>query len=97
MVALLLATSMTTRSLPRPIAMASGLVPILLPEADRKAAYLMLGQAQSALRVLGPTVAGIIVAVSSPGWALLVDAATFFVAAIFLTLVRLPDLSLIHI
>ncbi len=68
-----------------------GMVPILLPEADRKAAYLMLGQAQSALRVLGPTVAGIIVAVSSPGWALLVDAATFFVAAIFLTLLRLPD------
>ena len=32
-----------------------GMVPILLPEADRKAAYLMLGQAQSALRVLGPT------------------------------------------
>ncbi|MBK7611951.1 MAG: MFS transporter [Actinomycetales bacterium] len=27
-----------------------GMVPILLPEADRKAAYLMLGQAQSALQ-----------------------------------------------
>ena len=34
--------------------------------------------------------AGIIVAVSSPGWALLVDAATFFVAAVFLTLLKLP-------
>jgi MFS family permease len=67
-----------------------GMVPILLPEADRKAAYLLLGQAQSALQVLGPTVAGIIVAVSSPGWALLVDAATFFVAAVFLTLLKLP-------
>ncbi len=67
-----------------------GMVPILLPEADRKAAYLLLSQAQSALQVLGPTVAGIIVAVSSPGWALLVDAATFFVAAIFLSLLRLP-------
>jgi MFS family permease len=67
-----------------------GMVPILLAEADRKAAYLLLGQAQSALQVIGPTVAGIIVAVSSPGWALLVDAATYFVAAIFLTLLRLP-------
>lgn len=67
-----------------------GMVPILLPEAERKAAYLLLSQAQSALQVLGPTVAGIIVAVSSPGWALLVDAATFFVAAIFLSLLRLP-------
>ncbi len=67
-----------------------GMVPILLPEADRKAAYLLLGQAQSALQVLGPTIAGIIVAVSNPGWALLADAATFFVAAVFLTLLRLP-------
>lgn len=67
-----------------------GMVPVLLPEADRKSAYLLLGQARSALSILGPAVAGILVATSSPGWALAIDAATYFIAASFLALLRLP-------
>lgn len=67
-----------------------GMVPMLLPEADRKAAFLLVNQAQSALSIAGPALAGILVAVSNPGWALAVDSATFFVAAIFLSLLRLP-------
>lgn len=67
-----------------------GMVPILLEPTDRKSAYLLIGQARSALRIIGPSAAGVLVAVVNPGWALLVDAATFFVAAVFLTLLRLP-------
>lgn len=67
-----------------------GMVPILLEPADRKSAYLLIGQARSALRIIGPAVAGVLVAVANPGWALLADALTFFVAAVFLTLLRLP-------
>jgi MFS family permease len=67
-----------------------GMVPILLPEPDRKSAYLLLGQAQSALSILGPAVAGVLVATSSPGWALAIDAVSYFIAAFFLTLLRLP-------
>lgn len=67
-----------------------GMVPILLPEQDRKSGYLLLSQVQSALSILGPAAAGVLVAVSSPGWALAIDAVTYFVAAFFLTLLRLP-------
>lgn len=67
-----------------------GMVPVLLPEHERKAAYLLLGQAQSALSILGPALAGILVALSSPGWALAIDAATYLVAGIFLMFLRLP-------
>lgn len=67
-----------------------GMVPMLLPEVDRKSAYLLLSQSQSALSIFGPAVAGVLVATSSPGWALALDAATYFAAAVFLSLLRLP-------
>lgn len=67
-----------------------GMVPILLPESERKAAYLLLNQSQSALRIVGPAVAGVLVAVTNPGWGLAVDAATYFCAAWFLAILRLP-------
>ncbi|RNI23066.1 MFS transporter [Flexivirga caeni] len=67
-----------------------GMVPVLLPEPDRKSAYLLLSQAQSALSIFGPAVAGILVAASSPGWALAIDAGTYVAAAFFLTLLKLP-------
>ena len=67
-----------------------GMVPILLPEADRKQAFLLLSQSDSGLRILGPAIAGLIAAIGNPGWALAVDAATFFVASIFLSLLRIP-------
>jgi MFS family permease len=67
-----------------------GMVPILLPEAERKPAYLLLSQSESLLSILGPAVAGILVATAGPGWALAFDAATYLVAAGFLVLVRIP-------
>ncbi|WP_170867248.1 MFS transporter [Nocardioides lianchengensis] len=67
-----------------------GMVPILLPVEERKAAFLLIGQATSAVGILGPAVSGVLVATAGPGWALAVDAATYLVAAGLLLLVRLP-------
>lgn len=67
-----------------------GMVPILVPVEERKSAYVLIGQTESLLRIGGPAVAGILVAAVSPGWALAADAATYFVAAGFLVLVRIP-------
>jgi MFS family permease len=67
-----------------------GMVPILLPVQERKAAYLLINQTESAIHIIGPAVAGALVAVINPGWGLAVDAATYFVAAYFLSLLRLP-------
>jgi MFS family permease len=67
-----------------------GMVPILLPVGERKAAYLLVGQADSVVGILGPAVSGLLVATVGPGWALAADAATYVVAAGFLALVRLP-------
>ncbi len=67
-----------------------GMVPILVPVEGRKSAYVLIGQTESLLRIAGPAAAGILVATISPGWALAADAATYFVAAGFLVLVRIP-------
>lgn len=67
-----------------------GMVPMLLPSAERKAAYLLISQSESSLTILGPAASGIIVATVGPGWALAVDAATFLVAGVFLALARIP-------
>ncbi len=67
-----------------------GMVPILLPVEERKAAFLLIGQAQSAVGILGPAVSGLLVATVGPGWALAVDATTYLIAAGLLSFVRLP-------
>lgn len=67
-----------------------GMVPMLLPPAERKAAYLLISQSESSLTILGPAASGIMVATVGPGWALAVDAATFLVAGVFLALARIP-------
>jgi len=67
-----------------------GMVPILLPSEERKAAYLLVGQSDSSLRIVGPAVSGVLVATVGAGWCLAVDALTYVAAAGFLSLVRLP-------
>lgn len=67
-----------------------GMVPVLLGPEDRKAAYLLIGQARSGLRIVGPALAGVLVAALDPGITLLFDASTFLVAAGFLSLLHLP-------
>ena len=67
-----------------------GMVPILLPPAERQAAFLLIGQAQSAVGILGPALSGVLVATAGPGWAIAVDATTYLAAAVLLSFVRLP-------
>ncbi|HEX4190841.1 MAG TPA: MFS transporter [Marmoricola sp.] len=67
-----------------------GMVPILLRPEQRKAAYLLINQTESALRIVGPATAGVLVATVGPGWALGFDAVTYVVAALFLAVLRLP-------
>ena len=68
-----------------------GMVPILLPPEERKAAFLLISQSESGLSILGPALSGILVATVGPGWALAVDAATFLIAAGFLAAARIPS------
>lgn len=67
-----------------------GMVPILLPVAERKAGFLLIGQAESLVTIVGPALSGLLVATVGPGWSLGVDALSSVVAAAFLSLVRLP-------
>jgi MFS family permease len=67
-----------------------GMVPILLPTEERRAAFLLIGQAQSAVGILGPAISGVLVATAGPGFALAIDASTYLIAAGLLLLVRLP-------
>lgn len=67
-----------------------GMVPILVSREGRQAAYVLIGQVESLIGIAGPAVAGILVATVGPGWALAIDASTYFVCAGFLALVRIP-------
>ena len=64
---------------------AGGLVPQLAGTEHLQRANALLGLARHAGMVIGPTLAGILIAVSSPGAAIAVDAGTFLVSAAFLT------------
>ncbi|MEV4622813.1 MFS transporter [Asanoa sp. NPDC049573] len=64
------------------------LVTATVPTARRPRANGLLGVSRGAAGVLGPAVGGTLVLTIGPGWAFLVDAATFVVSGIALSLVR---------
>lgn len=55
-------------------------------------ANALMGLSRSGTGLLGPAVAGILVALFGPGWVFLIDAATFVVSAISLALLHVPQL-----
>jgi MFS family permease len=62
----------------------NGLLPETI-ESDRlQEANALLGGAQSASNILGPVIAGVLIAVADPGGAILLDAATFIASIFFL-------------
>jgi MFS family permease len=67
-----------------------GLIPAVVSATRLQQANALLGLSRSILGVLGPAIGGVLVAAGSPGAALLVDAATFGVAAILLMRVSIP-------
>jgi len=67
-----------------------GLIPTVVSAMRLQQANALLGLSRSLLQLLGPTVGGVLTALGSPGAALEVDAATFFVSAILLLRVSIP-------
>jgi MFS family permease len=69
---------------------ATGLTPLTLPLESLHQGNALFSIADSASRIVGPAVAGILIAVANPGTALAVDGGTFVVSALFLSALRLP-------
>lgn len=70
-------------------AMAS-VVPQLVPREQLQPANVLLSMSRGALTVIGPTVSALLVVTVGAGWALAIDAFTWFAAALLLLRVRLP-------
>ena len=68
-----------------------GLMPLVVTEPERlRQANALRGLAQSAGKIAGPAIAGVLVAVASPGWALAADAGTFAVSTATLARLAVP-------
>jgi MFS family permease len=67
-----------------------GLIPLVVSSTRLQEANALLGLSRSILGLLGPALGGVLVAAGSPGGALLVDAASFFIAAYLLWRVSIP-------
>lgn len=68
----------------------TGLVPATISPGRLQQANALLGLSRNATWIVGPAIGGALVALGSPGAALLVDAATFAAAAALLVPLRLP-------
>jgi len=67
-----------------------GLIPLVVSSTRLQQANALLGLSRSILGIVGPAIGGVLVAAGSPGSALLVDAASFGVAAVLLLRVSIP-------
>jgi MFS family permease len=70
---------------------ATGIVPQTVPQALLQPANAILRLGQNASWIAGAAVGGLVVAATSPGVGIAVDAASFFAAALFLALIQLPS------
>jgi MFS family permease len=68
----------------------NGLVPQLVPRELLQQANAMTSLTRAILLVIGPTIAALLVDGAGPGWALGIDALSWFVAAFLMLPVRLP-------
>jgi predicted MFS family arabinose efflux permease len=68
----------------------TGLIPATISPSRLQQANALLGLSRNGTRIVGPAIGGAIVAAGSPGTALLLDAASFLAAALFLLPLRLP-------
>ena len=67
-----------------------GLIPRTISAARLQQANAMLGLTRNSVTVIGPALGGVLVALGSPGLALLVDAASFLAEAALLLRLRIP-------
>jgi MFS family permease len=68
----------------------TGLLPAVVAPEHLQQANGLRATAMSGGEIVGPALAGVLVASAGPGWALAIDAATFAVSAAFLAGLRLP-------
>ncbi len=68
----------------------AAIVPQLVPRGMLQSANVLQSMSRGGLRVLGPSIAALLVVTAGPGWALAVDALTWLVAALLLLRVALP-------
>lgn len=67
-----------------------GLTPEIVPDDQLQQANVLIGVAKDIGVVVGPAVAGLLIAVTSPGVVLAVDAGTYAVSVAALALLRIP-------
>jgi MFS family permease len=73
---------------------ASGaLIPQTVSALRLQQANALMGLSRSATQVGGPAVAGVLVALVGPGWVFAIDAGTFVVSAISLSLMSVPPIT----
>ena len=68
---------------------ATSVVPQTVEASQLQHANAVLGLTDNVASVLGPALAGVIVATAGPGWGLAVDAGSFIASAVFLSLMRM--------
>ena len=68
----------------------TGLTPATVSPGRLQDANALLGLSRNGTRIIGPAIGGVLVAVGSPGIALLIDAVSFAAAALLLMPLRLP-------
>jgi MFS family permease len=69
----------------------SGIIPQTVPADLLQPANALLRLGLNASYISGAALGGLVVAASSPGWAIAVDSVTFFVAALLIGALRLPS------
>ncbi len=72
----------------------TGLLPEVVPTDELQPANALRGSAVSASEIIGPLLAGVLVAVVGAGWAIAADAATFAISAACLAMMRPPPREL---
>lgn len=69
----------------------SGLMPQLTSSSNLHQANAIKASASSAGQLIGPALAGVVIAVANPGWALCIDGFSYAVSAMCIVLLRLPE------
>jgi MFS family permease len=71
----------------------SGLMPQLTTSSNLHQANAIKASASSAGQLIGPALAGVVIAVANPGWALTIDGFSYAVSAVCILLLRIPNSS----
>ena len=74
----------------------TAIVPQMLSAEALQQGNALNGISGSSGGIIGPAIAGVIVAVSSPGWAILIDGVTYLVSVVSLALIRIDWKAMEH-